>query len=63
MIPFDTIQTFLADKIKPNTGVGGIGKSLGWALRNRDGRYAGRVVCRFAGETSDGNLWKVEHAG
>lgn len=60
-IPVDVLPTELAEKAaRSHGGVGLIGKSLGRWLANRDGRWAGKLTVRRAGEDRQGVRWKIQ---
>jgi hypothetical protein len=64
-IPLDALPSDLAEKAaRPNIGVTGIAKSLGRWLRNREGRWVGRLTVRCAGvDRTKTALWTVRTAG
>nr|WP_221382782.1 bifunctional DNA primase/polymerase [Actinoplanes polyasparticus] len=63
-IPLDALPTELADKAaRSPQGIGGIAKTLGRWLMNRDGRWAGSLAVRAAGSNRDKvRLWRIESA-
>jgi hypothetical protein len=62
LIPSDALPAELAEKAARHPhGPGGVAKSLGRWLRNREGRWAGGLTVRAAGE--DGHkvkLWRID---
>jgi hypothetical protein len=64
-IPLDALPSDLAEKAaRPNIGVTGIAKSLGRWLRNREGRWVGRLTVRCAGmDRTKTALWKIRDGG
>ena len=50
--------------LRANTNAAAISRSLGVWMRNRNGRWAGQIVCQDAGRHSGDNvsLWQVRHA-
>ncbi|ROO51052.1 hypothetical protein EDC02_5916 [Micromonospora sp. Llam0] len=60
-IPADALPDELAAKAaRAGRGPVGIAKSLGWWLRNREGRWAGGLAVRCVGEASDkAKLWQI----
>lgn len=63
-IPLSALPAELEEKAsKSHIGVAAISKSLGMWLRNRDGRWAGLMTVRHAGERRGRErLWRVEIA-
>lgn len=61
-IPFEALPSELADKASRHRGggLGGLSKSLGRWLMNREGRWAGDLTVRRAGSGRSGVLWRVE---
>src|SRR5690606_22682766 len=60
-IPFDALSAELAEKAaRPNVGISGIAKSLGWWLRNREGRWAGGYTVRSAGGNAQSKQWRIQ---
>ncbi|MER5703495.1 hypothetical protein ABT023_16340 [Micromonospora sp. NPDC002296] len=61
MLPLDALPADLAEKAARNAkGPTGIAKSLGWWLRNRDGRWARGLTVRCVGETANGTKqWQM----
>jgi len=61
-IPLDALPTELAERVaRSYTGVSGIAKSLGRLLANRDGRWAGGLTVRSAGQDrTNVKLWRIE---
>jgi hypothetical protein len=64
-IPMDALPTDLADKAgRSNTGVLGLGRSLGRWLSNREGRWAGDLTVRCVGkDRTNVDLWKIQMVG
>jgi hypothetical protein len=63
-IPVTALPSELAEKVnRSQSGVGVITKSLGMWLRNRNGRWAGQLTVRNAGERrAHERLWQIEVA-
>ncbi|MFI6160369.1 hypothetical protein ACIA59_10515 [Micromonospora haikouensis] len=61
LIPADALPDELAAKAAKNPkGPTGIAKSLGWWLRNREGRWAGGLAVRCVGKDGDGSKeWQI----
>jgi hypothetical protein len=60
-IPVEALPGDLADKALRHTlGPAGIARSLGMWLRNRDGRYVGKLAARCVGtDRSDKRMWRI----
>jgi hypothetical protein len=60
-IASDALPTELAEKaVRHPNGPVGIAKSLGWWLRNRDGRWANGLTVRGTGENGHRvKLWQI----